>query len=124
MHLADNSRLALAPATPLSRLHERIAFPSARKTNLTHVRMESPRSLGRTAGENRLFVNAVLYVLKIGIQWDDLPERFGTPNAVWKRYDRWSANGVWERVGGGCVAAEPVSSVRRAVDVIGAFVRR
>ena len=54
---------------------------------------------GRTAADNRLFVNAVLYVLKTGIPWDDLPERFGKPNTVWKRYDRWSASGVWERVG-------------------------
>ena len=55
---------------------------------------------GRTAADNRLFVNAVLYVLKTGIPWADLPERFGKPNTVWKRYDRWAAAGVWERVGG------------------------
>lgn len=54
---------------------------------------------GRTACDNRLFVNAVLYVLKTGIPWDDLPARFGKPNTVWKRYDRWCASGVWERVG-------------------------
>ena len=54
---------------------------------------------GRTAGDNRLFVNAVLYVLKTGIPWADLPERFGKPHTIWKRYDRWCAAGVWERVG-------------------------
>jgi len=53
---------------------------------------------GRTAADNRLFVNAVLYVLKTGIPWEDLPERFGKPNSAWKRYDRWCAAGVWERV--------------------------
>lgn len=54
---------------------------------------------GRTASDNRLFVNAVLYVLKTGIPWADLPERFGKPNTVWKRFDRWADAGVWERVG-------------------------
>ena len=54
---------------------------------------------GRTAADNRLFVNAVIFVLKTGIPWEDLPERFGKPNTVWKRYDRWCAGGVWERVG-------------------------
>lgn len=54
---------------------------------------------GRTAADNRLFVNAVLYVLKTSIPWADLPERFGKFNTVWKRYDRWCAAGVWERVG-------------------------
>lgn len=53
---------------------------------------------GRTARDNRLFVNAVLFVLKTGIPWADLPERFGKPNTVWKRFDRWAAKGVWERV--------------------------
>lgn len=53
---------------------------------------------GRTGADNRLFVNAVLYVLKTGIPWEDLPERFGKPNSVWKRYDRWCASGVWQRV--------------------------
>lgn len=43
---------------------------------------------GRTAADNRLFVNAVLYVLKTGIPRDDLPARFGTSNPVWKRFDR------------------------------------
>lgn len=54
---------------------------------------------GRTATDNRRFIDAVLYVLKTGIPWDDLPERFGKPNSAWKRYDRWAATGVWERVG-------------------------
>ena len=54
---------------------------------------------GRTAADNRLFLNAVIYVLNTGIPWADLPERFGKPNTVWKRCDRWCASGAWERVG-------------------------
>ncbi len=54
---------------------------------------------GRTAADNRAFVNAALYVLKTGIPWADLPDRFGKPNTLWKRYDRWCVAGVWERVG-------------------------
>jgi transposase len=53
---------------------------------------------GRTAADNRLFLNAVLYVLNTGIPWADLPERFGKPGSVWRRYDRWCASGAWERV--------------------------
>ena len=53
---------------------------------------------GRTAADNRLFVDAVLYVLKTGIPWEDLPARYGKPNTVWKRFDRWCAAGVWERI--------------------------
>ena len=53
---------------------------------------------GRTAEDNRLFVNAVLYVANTGVPWPDLPERFGKPNTVWKRFDRWCRSGVWERL--------------------------
>ena len=41
---------------------------------------------GRTAADNRLFVNAVLFILKTGIPWADLPERFGKSNSVWRRF--------------------------------------
>jgi putative transposase len=53
---------------------------------------------GRTAENNRLFVDAVLYVLKTGVPWEDLPSRFGKPNTVWKRFDRWCRRDVWRRV--------------------------
>lgn len=51
---------------------------------------------GRTAEDNRLFVDAILFIAKTGIPWRDLPERFGNWNSVWKRYDRWCRRGVWE----------------------------
>ena len=53
---------------------------------------------GRTAADNRLFVNAVVFVLKTGIPWADLPGRFGKPDTVRKRYDRWCARGIWQKV--------------------------
>lgn len=53
---------------------------------------------GPNARDNRLFVNAVLYVLKTGVPWRDLPERFGNWNSVWRRYDRWCASGVWQKI--------------------------
>lgn len=53
---------------------------------------------GRTAADNRLFVNAVIYVLKTGIPWADLPGRFGKHDTVRKRFDRWCSGGVWERI--------------------------
>jgi len=57
-----------------------------------------PGDPGRSGDDNRRFVNAVLFVLKTGIPWDDLPARYGKPNSVWKRFDRWCAKGVWEEV--------------------------
>jgi putative transposase len=53
---------------------------------------------GRTAQDNRLFVNAVLWVLRSGARWSDLPERYGKHKTVHKRFTRWARTGVWERV--------------------------
>ncbi len=51
---------------------------------------------GRTAKDNRLFVEAVLYRYRAGIPWRDLPERFGDFRVVHTRHMRWSRSGVWE----------------------------
>ena len=53
---------------------------------------------GRTGKNNRLFVDAVLFVLKTGTPWRDLPVRFGKWNSVWRRFDRWCENGIWEKI--------------------------
>ena len=54
-------------------------------------------SVGVTARDNRLFVEAVLYRYRAGIAWRDL-ERFGDPIKVHTRFSRWNRSGVWERV--------------------------
>jgi putative transposase len=53
---------------------------------------------GRSGRDNRLFVNAVLWVLRSGARWSDLPERYGKYKTAHKRFTRWAAAGVWERV--------------------------
>jgi transposase len=53
---------------------------------------------GRTAADNRLFVNGVLWVLRSGAHWRDLPERYGKWKSLHKRFSRWAKAGIWERV--------------------------
>jgi len=53
---------------------------------------------GRTAQDNRLFINAVLWIARTGAPWRDLPERFGPWNSVFQRFNRWCKRGVWERL--------------------------
>lgn len=53
---------------------------------------------GRTGEDNRLFLNAVLWIAKTGAPWRDLPERFGNWNSVFQRFNRWCKRGVWQRL--------------------------
>ena len=45
---------------------------------------------GRTGADNRLFVNSVLWVIRSGAHWHDLPERYGKYKSVHKRFTRWA----------------------------------
>ena len=48
--------------------------------------------------DNRFFVDAVLYIAKTGCGWRQLPMEYGKWKSVWQRFDRWSKNGIWEKV--------------------------
>ena len=63
--------------------------------NLLHGR---EGSVGVTAADNRLFVEAVLYRYRTGMPWRDLPERFGEGTKIHTRFSRWAKSGVWERM--------------------------
>ena len=45
---------------------------------------------------DRMFIEAVLYVARTGIPWRDLPEHFGTWDAVYNRFRRWEARSIWK----------------------------
>ena len=51
---------------------------------------------GLAGEDNRLFVDAVLWTLRTGAPWRDLPPEFGHWNSVFVRFNRWSRKGVWE----------------------------
>lgn len=53
---------------------------------------------GCTAKDNRLFVEAVLWILRTGSPWRDLPKEFGRWHSTYMRFARWRDRGVWERV--------------------------
>lgn len=53
---------------------------------------------GRSAENNRLFLDAVLWILRTGCPWRDLPARFGPWNSVFQRFNRWVKKGIWAAV--------------------------
>jgi transposase len=57
-----------------------------------------PEDAGGRGADNRMFVEAVLWIARTGSPWRDLPAVFGNWNSVFVRFNRWSAGGVWEAI--------------------------
>lgn len=53
---------------------------------------------GRTAADNRVFVEAVLWILRPGAPGRDLPDAFGHWHSGYRRLARWQIGGVWDAV--------------------------
>ena len=53
---------------------------------------------GRTGGDGRLFLEAVLWIARTGSPWRDLPPGFGKWNTVFKRFRDWVKGDVFQRI--------------------------
>jgi transposase len=53
---------------------------------------------GATAKDNRRFLEAVLWIMRTGSPWRDLPAEFGHWHRTYVRFSRWREKGVFERV--------------------------
>ena len=53
---------------------------------------------GRTGGDARLFLEAVLWIARTGGPWRDLPEFFGNWNTVFKRFRHWVKADVFQKI--------------------------
>jgi transposase len=58
---------------------------------------QKPRT-GRPNVEHRQIINGILWVLRTGAPWRDLPERYGSWSTVASRFYRWREAGIWERI--------------------------
>ena len=58
----------------------------------------SMRGRGRRPTENRSVLNGILWRLRCGAPWRDVPEKYGKWNTIYRRFRRWSEAGTWEIV--------------------------
>jgi transposase len=53
---------------------------------------------GRPWAKHRRVINGILWILKTGSPWRDLPEEFGKWQTVYNRFGRSIIEGVWDRI--------------------------
>jgi transposase len=68
------------------------------EAHLKRIEASLPVERGNVSMEVLNFLNAVLYVMENGCKWRRLPERFGNWHTIYTRMNRWSKNGVWDRL--------------------------
>lgn len=57
-----------------------------------------PKSRKSGRVDDRKIMNAIFYVLRTGIPWRDLPERYGPHTTAYNRFNRWARKGIWQRI--------------------------
>lgn len=67
-------------------------------------------STGRPAADHRRIINGILWILRTGAPWRDLPERYGSWSTVYSRFQRWRKAGIWDRL---------LAAVQQAADASG-----
>src|SRR5262249_18394671 len=79
-------------------MRHRHALSDGNGERIKHLLPGRPGQPGWTARDNRLFVDAVVWIAKTGAPWRDPPERFGNWNSVGRRFARRAQKGTWQAV--------------------------
>ena len=53
---------------------------------------------GKPWADHRRVVNGILWKLRTGAPWRDLPERYGPWQTCYDRFARWRRDGTWDRL--------------------------
>lgn len=77
---------------------ERFVLTDAQWAKMEPHCLGKPGDPGRSGGDNRLFLEGVLWITRTGSPWRDLPPQFGKWNTVYKRYQDWVKADVFQRL--------------------------
>ena len=62
--------------------------------------LPAPKYRGRPPSDTRMVLNGMLWIMRTGAPWRDVPEWFGPWETVYDRFNRWSKDGTLDRVVG------------------------
>jgi len=57
-----------------------------------------PAATGRPPADRRMIVDGILWILRTGSPWRDLPEEFGPWQTVWRLFDQWNVDGTLQEI--------------------------
>ena len=100
--------LALQPVDDDDGLVQRYALTDAQWEQISPLLPSEKSGKGRAFKSNRLMLDGILFHMKSGTAWKDLPERFGRYKCVSDRLRLWQQTGVWK----------PVAEKLRALNII------
>ncbi|MFJ4343666.1 IS5 family transposase [Streptomyces sp. NPDC088915] len=69
-----------------------------REWSVLEPHLPSPGGRGGRWNDHRTVLNGILFRVRTGVPWRDLPERYGSWKTVYERHRRWSADGTWDRL--------------------------
>lgn len=100
----DRQLLQESPLLPADLIHQQeVEF--IRDTALTDEQwariqplLPVARKEGRPRANDRRTLEGILYVLRTGCRWNDLPPEYGSGVTCWRRLTQWEADGTWDRV--------------------------
>ena len=59
---------------------------------------EKSGKLGRPSKDNRMILNAMVWIARSGAPWRDLPERYGPWETVYSRFRKWINDGILDNI--------------------------
>jgi transposase len=60
--------------------------------------LPEPKRIGRPRADDRRTLNGILWVLRSGARWQDMPREYGSDSTCHRRLQEWQTQGVWERI--------------------------
>ena len=57
-----------------------------------------PKRRGRRRADDRRTLNGILWILRSGARWQDLPREYGSDTTCHRRLQDWQREGVWKRI--------------------------
>ena len=68
-------------------------------------------SRGVNRVDDRRVINGILYALRTGIPWRDMPEQYGPWSTIYNRFNRWSKAWIWDKIFDAIVDSHNVDTV-------------